>query len=196
MNDENAQSDGERSASGASESKPTRRFELGDFATNRILFALTLLGVLLPFNAIATHYRQIGFTYTVPHSWYGLPPYQTHVHAINFLYGMEALLAVAVYLYGFNFLFGWKIFQSAGTLLYAIALLVPPIYIYITIYALFNNSLNNLNVVLYYIVNLVSDLLFGVLLLIAVVAINSRLGGKNQSSQPYAVPPPKRIEPS
>jgi hypothetical protein len=38
---------------------PARNFELGDLATNRILFALTLLGVLFPLNGLVNHYQHL-----------------------------------------------------------------------------------------------------------------------------------------
>jgi hypothetical protein len=156
-----------------------QRLELGSLATTRVLFALTLLGVLLPFNAIASRYHQVGFTYSSPYAWLFIPAFKWHLHAISFLYVMEALLAVAVYLYGFDFLFGWPIFQPVGTALYAIALFVPPVYLYMGGYALFYDVIGHLNVYLFYIISGVANLLFTILLSMGVLVVALRLEGKD-----------------
>jgi hypothetical protein len=119
-----------------------RQFELGDLATNRILFALTLLGVLLPANAIMAHYSQINFIYVSPHSHWFKGPY--HVRAVSALYLMEGLLAFAVYLYGFDFIFKIRLFEYVGTRIYGIALFVPIIYLYAFVFQHVNNSITNL----------------------------------------------------
>jgi len=62
------------------------RFELGDLATNRILFALALLGVVLPLNSIASHYHEVGFTYQYTHQWIFLKPFHYRLHALTFLF--------------------------------------------------------------------------------------------------------------
>jgi hypothetical protein len=129
---------------------PARQFELGDLATNRILFALTLLGVLLPVNAIVNRYHHVDFIYFYPHSHWFKGPYQAH--SISVLYFMEGLLAAAVYLYGFDFIFKFKIFERAGTVLYALALLMPLIYFYFYILQHISDAISGLNSALYWII--------------------------------------------
>ena len=43
--------------------KSAERLDLSNFRVSRILFALSLLGVLLAANSIANHYQHIGFVY-------------------------------------------------------------------------------------------------------------------------------------
>jgi hypothetical protein len=112
------------------------RFELNDLATNRILFALTLLGVLLPLNLIASNYRHVGFTYQYAHRWLFWKPFHYHLHAITFFYSMEALLALAVYFYAFNLIFRRRFLEYTGTGLFTVALLVPVYYLYSNAYSL------------------------------------------------------------
>lgn len=58
----------EQSGRGTSRKKSPQRLELGTPATDRIVFALTLLGVLLPLNAVVNHYKQLDFLYFIAHA--------------------------------------------------------------------------------------------------------------------------------
>ena len=151
------------------------QIELGDVATNRILYALALLGVLLPANAIASQYKQIGFTYAVLHSWYGIHPYTWHLHAISFLYIMEGLLAVAVYLYGFNFLFRSRLFLWIATSFFASALIVPPLYVYMDAYSNLMDLANSIRGFWYYVIVFFGNLLGIILVLAAELIVLGRL---------------------
>jgi hypothetical protein len=155
--------------------RSAHHFELGTLATNRILFALTLLGVILPLNSIATHFHQLGFTYRASHTLYLKGSY--HLRATYFFYSMETLLATAVYFYGFGFIFKWSIPDRIGTFLYACALLVPPIYIYLDIYSIFISAISQLNAVLFYLVNIGVNILFTVFFAGIAIAISNRLDG-------------------
>jgi hypothetical protein len=121
---------------------PAREFELGDLATNRILFALALLGVLLPINTIFSHYHHLDFIYFAPHSTWLKGPY--HLHVISAFYIMVGLLATAVYLYGFDFIFRIKIFERIGTVVYALSLLTPAIYLYLWAFQKLLNAINGI----------------------------------------------------
>jgi hypothetical protein len=154
---------------------PRRRIELGDLATNQILYALALLGVLLPSNAILSHFSQIGFTYS-QRSWLFEPAFTWHVHAISFIYAMEGFLAIAVYLYGYDFLFGLRFFHTVGTYFYAGALIVPPTYIICYGYANLSDLTLRLNGVWYWIIPAIGGLLLGVFIGVAEWAVVSRLG--------------------
>jgi hypothetical protein len=140
---------------------PAREFELGDLATNRILFALALLGVLLPVNAILSHYHHLDFIYLAPHSISLKGPY--HIHVISALYLMEVLLATAVYLYGFDFIFRIKLFERAGTALYAISLIIPVGYFYLWIFQKFLNLIDGLSSPLYWLMLFVISIPFLIL---------------------------------
>jgi hypothetical protein len=148
---------------------PAREFELGDLATNRILFALALLGVLLPVNAILNHYHQLDFIYLAPHATGLKGPY--HIHVISALYLMEGLLAIAVYLYGFDFIFRIKLFERVGTVVYAISLIIPAGYFYLWIFQKFLNLINGLSSPLYWLILFIICIPF--LILGAVIGIVS-----------------------
>jgi len=138
------------------------------------LFALSLLGVLLAANSIAIRYRSFGVVYHAGHDWFWKGPY--HIQAIYFLEIMEGLLALAVYLYGFDFIFKASIFQRAGTILYATALVVPPIYVVVAFDSLVTDAINELSTPLFYVANVVVKVVFDVLLLagLGLVAVISQ----------------------
>jgi hypothetical protein len=138
---EEAQPGGDPVAVTQQKRSPAREFELGDLATNRILFALALLGVLLPLNAIFSHYHHLDFIYFAPHSWVKGP---YHLHLISAFYIMVGLLATAVYLYGFDFIFRIKIFEQVGTVVYAVSLLIPVIYLYLWAFQKFQTAINGI----------------------------------------------------
>jgi hypothetical protein len=145
-------------------SQPSSRgFELGNVATNRILFVLALLGVLLPLNALVAHYNHLGFIYYAPHEMTLKGPYDIHIQA--FVYIMEGLLAVAVYLYGFEFIFGGRvsIFQLGGNVFYALALIVPPTYFYLWLWALIIRAGNSHGPLVYWPIIAVSEIVFLIL---------------------------------
>jgi hypothetical protein len=151
------------SASAQTQAYSDKHLDLSDFRVSRILFALSLLGVLLAANSIASHYQNFAVVYHAGHDWFWKGPY--HIRAIYFLEIMEGLLALAVYLYGFDFLFKVGTFQRAGTFLYAAALVIPPIYVIIAIDSLVTDAINELNTPLFYIANIIVKLIFDVLLL-------------------------------
>ena len=166
----------ESKISSPGEKNVVRRFKRDESATNRVLFALALLGVLLPVNSIANHYRRLGYVYYAKHDWYWRGPY--HINVILFFDTMEILLAVAVYIYGFDFVFKQAIFQRVGTFLYAAALLVPPLYLVVGAYSLLSNEVNRLPTLLFYVGNVVVNVLFPAALIgvgVAAVAISKRL---------------------
>src|SRR5579862_4182073 len=145
-------------------SQPSSRgFDLGNVATNRILFVLALLGVLLPLNALVAHYNHLGFIYYAPHEMTLKGPYDIHIQA--FVYIMEGLLAVAVYLYGFEFIFGGRasIFQFGGNVFYALALIVPPTYFYLWLWALIIRAGNSHGPLVYWPIIAVSEIVFLIL---------------------------------
>jgi|ERR1039457_921751 hypothetical protein len=154
---------------------PAHRFELGTLATNRILFALALLGVMLPLNSVTAHFHQIGFTYFAPRNSHLKGPY--HLNAVNFFYLMETLLAAAVYFYGFGFIFKSSIPDKIGTFLYACTLLMPLLYVYTDIFAAIQAAINNLNVILYWIVGSIAGLLVSILSFAFIRVVNMRIGG-------------------
>lgn len=152
-----------KSASTQVQAKSDERLDLSDFRVSRILFALSLLGVLLAANSIASHYQHIGFVYHAGHDWFWKGPY--HFRAIYFLEVMEGLLALAVYLYGFDFLFKVNIFQYVGTILYAGALVVPPLYVVFALDSLVTNPINELSTPLFYVANVIVNVIFDLLIL-------------------------------
>ena len=138
-----------RPATDTRRKKSPRRFELGDLATNRVLFALALLGVLLPLNSLVNHYRQLNFIYSVPHAMSIFRgPY--HMHGSTAFYIMEIFLAIAVYFYAFDFIFVRRIFERAGTLCFAFSLLVPPFYLYLWAFQKFVDATRGLSTPLYW----------------------------------------------
>jgi hypothetical protein len=156
--------------------KSTGRIDLGDLATNRILYALALLGVLLPSNAILSHFSRIGFTYTM-RRWAWTPAFTWHVHAVSFIYAMEGFLAVAVYLYGWDFLFRSRLrfFHFIATFFYGATLIVPPVYILCYGYANLTDLALGLHGFLYYAIQTVGNVLLGILIVAAQWAVVSRL---------------------
>lgn len=156
--------------------KSAERLDLSNFRVSRILFALSLLGVLLAANSIANHYQHIGFVYHAGHDWFWKGPY--HFRAIYFLEVMEGLLALAVYLYGFDFLFKVRIFQYVGTILYAAALVVPPLYVIIAADSLVTDAINELKTPLFYVANVIVNVIFDLFLLAClalVIVLSDRL---------------------
>lgn len=151
---------------------PTRQFELGDTATNRILFALTLLGVLLPLNALVSHYHGLDFVYYWPHVVALKGPY--HIHASTSFYWMEGLLAMAVYLYSFNFIFRVRAFEILGTIAYACALVLPLFYFYFWIYQKIGDAINGFSGPKYWTIFIISAIPF-VIIFSAIPLIFSRL---------------------
>jgi hypothetical protein len=151
------------------------RFELSDLATNRILFALALLGVALPLNSIVSHYLQVGFTYQYTHQWLFWKPFHLRMHAVTFFYSMEALLAIAVYFYGFNLIFRRRFLEYMGTGLFTVALLVPLFYLYLGSYSLLLDRTSKLGTVESIIATIVGNLLWLLLFLGGSVAIFRRL---------------------
>ena len=145
---------------------------LGDLATNRILFALALLGVLLPVNNIVNRYHHLDFIYLQPHQPWFAGPY--HVRLISALYLMEGLLATAVYLYLFYFIFKIKFIEIVGTTLYAISLFVPVLYFILLINQQFNNLIGGYSATVYWIVSVGSLLALGFIIGV-IVAIVERL---------------------
>jgi hypothetical protein len=138
---------------------PTRKFELGDIATNRILFALALLGVLLPANSLVGHYNGLNFLYNWPHaSGVFKGPYQIHASAAYYL--MEGFLAVAVYFYSFNFIFRIKTFQVLGIIAYACSLSMPLFYLYLWIYQKIGNAINGFSEPLFGLIDVVCAIPF------------------------------------
>jgi hypothetical protein len=154
------------------EKSPARQFVLGDLATNRILFALALLGVLLPVNNIVNRYHHLDFIYLQPHQSWLAGPY--HVRLIAALYLMEGLLATAVYLYSFYFIFKITFIEIVGTTLYAISLFVPVIYFYILIYQQFTSLIGGFSGLTYWIVSSITLLALGFIIGV-IVAIVERL---------------------
>ncbi len=157
----------------------SRLFTANDVDGTRILYVLALLGVALPFNSIASHYRNIVITYRSPHSWYGfIPAYTWHLYALQFLYSMEIMLAVTVYLYGFQFLFKSAILQRACTIIYGAALLVPAAYLYTYLYSEVADLLNLVHGFPYYLVSGAVDLFFAASSALCYAIIVVRLDAK------------------
>ena len=154
------------------------RFELSDLATNRILFALTLLGVVLPLNLIASNYHQLGFTYQYTHQWLLWKPFHYHLHTITFFFSMEALLALAVYFYAFNLIFRRRFLEYTGTGFFTVALLVPPYYLYFYAYSRLLDEAARAGTALSIIIVLVGGLLSLLLSLGAGIAIFRGLEGQ------------------
>lgn len=152
-----------------------RKVELGNIAINRILFALALLGVLLPLNTIISHYSHFGFIYYAPHEVTLKGPYNIHIR--SFLYAMEGILAFAVYLYGFEFIFSARVtfFQLVGNLFYALALLVPPTYFYLWLWALLLRAVNSFGTLAYWLIITITVLIFAIPFAIIYVVIVKRL---------------------
>jgi len=90
---------------------------------------------------------------------------------------METLLAAAVYFYGFGFIFKSSIPDKIGTLLYACTLLMPLLYVYTDIFAAIQAAINNLNVILYWIVGSIAGLLVSILSFAFIRVVNMRIGG-------------------
>ena len=154
---------GEPSSSAPQNADEPQRLLLDSLATNRVLFALALLGVLLPINAIANHYRNFSFVYRAEHDWFLKGPY--HVRAILFFQAMEVLLALAVYIYALDFVFHKTVLQRIGTFLYGIALFVPPIYILLAIFCLLYSAIETLDTPLFYILSIFFKIAFLIILL-------------------------------
>lgn len=174
---------GEPSSSAPHNTNGPQRLLLDNLATNRVLFALALLGVLLPINVIANHYRSFAFVYHAEHDWFLKGPY--HVRAILFFQAMEILLALAVYIYALDFAFKDTVFQRTGTFLYAAALLVPPIYILLALFSLLTDAIESLSTPLFYVVGTllkiaIPIILFGITGL--AVEISGRLQEKPSES--------------
>jgi hypothetical protein len=153
---------------------PIRNIELGDLATNRIIYAVTLLGVLLTANSLLTHLGHIGFTFS-QRRWLLTPPITWHVHAVLFIYVMEALLALAVYIWGFDFLLRLRLFHLTGLYLFGTALAIPPFYILCVGYANLVDLSLRLHGAAYYVIVTIGLVIFWVVAVVVEVAVVSRL---------------------
>ena len=91
---------------------------------------------------------------------------------------MEVLLASAVYVYAFDFVFKSPVFQKVGTILYAFALLTPPVYLWFYVVNLLNQVIPVITGPVYYIIvifSIVINLIALSVLLASVSQISKRL---------------------
>jgi hypothetical protein len=169
-------SDDSREANDVSGSpeRAANRIKLSDLATNQIIYALTLLGVLLAANTILSHYGQFGFTFS-ERRWIFVPEFTWHVHASFFLYAMEGLLAISVYLYGFDFILNVHFFHSLGTWFFALALLTPPYFLLYLGYSNLFDLIYRIKEFWYYPIAVTMELLFLVAVFSALIFAVVRL---------------------